>query len=169
MVANENRSRHLSAVPSSRSLSAAEIELQIRQKEHELEGLAQRSAPASWQYELARELVALRGLLLVAEGGTKEVTRLGVSTIEAMTHVGVVGQIQIDGMRGKVDESVIAKVEEVRQTSLEALDLINATGAAALLERVRGFKGWDSRVGKRDLVVGYLTNKVPSRLDRGGQ
>ena len=131
--------------------------------------LAQNAASPSAQLQVALELVALQSLLIVGEGGMVALTDLTLGAQQQAATVGLLGQVTIDGLKGKVDDSVIDGIGRIRATGIEAIELTQAGVAASILERTQTFKARSSDVRKRDLVYAVALDKMPRKLRSGGR
>ena len=166
MVSNPNTAL-AQANPS--ALSVAQLDHLIEQKEREISDAAQNAAPLSWQLQLGRELAALREYRVIGQSAMMEVADLTLSALQTGATIGLLGQVMIDGLRGKVDDSVIECIDRIRGTGLEATELIQASTAASLLDRTQAFKARSSDVRFRDLGYAIAFNKMPGKLGPGRQ
>jgi hypothetical protein len=96
-----------------------------------------------------------------------EVTDLTLAAQQAGVTVGLLGQVLIDGLQGKVDDTVIERIARIRDTGLEAIELIQANTAASILQRTQDFKARRSDVRLRDVGYAIAFNKMPGKLGSG--
>ncbi len=149
------------------ALSIAQLDLLIANKAREQMEMAQNAAPLSSQLQVARELVALQSLRLVGEGGLMAVSDVTQSAQQAAATIGLLGQVMIDGLRDKVDDTVIDRITRIRDTGLEAIELTHAGVAQSLLDRTRDFKAGSSDIRKRDVAYAVAFDKMPGKPGSG--
>jgi len=70
-------------------------------------------------------------------------------------------------LQGKVEPAVIERVARIRDTGLEAVELVHASTASSLLERTQAFKARSSDVGLRDVLYAVSFDKMPGKLGSG--
>lgn len=128
---------------------------------------AQQSAPLAHQIQLARELVAIRMIRLAGQAGVIESAALTESVVAEMAQTGLFTQVIIDGLRGKVPDAVVAKMEAVQGAFLEGAEILHAVATGGIIERVQEFKAPSSAVRFRDVAYSVLTDKVPRKLTDG--
>ncbi len=128
---------------------------------------AQQAAPLSYQLQLARELVAIRMIRLAGQAGVIETAALTESVVAEMTQTGLFTQVIIDGLRGKVPDTTIAKIEEVQGAFSEGASLIHAVTTGEIFERIQQFKAPRSDVRFRDVVYAVAADKIPAKLTDG--
>jgi hypothetical protein len=128
---------------------------------------AQQAAPLSYQLQLARELIAIRMIRLTGQAGVIESAALTESVMAEMARTGLFTQVIIDGLRGKVPDAVVAKMEEIQGAFLEGGSIIHAVATGGIIDRVQQFKAPSSAVRFRDVAYGVLADKIPGKLTDG--
>jgi hypothetical protein len=146
-----------------------EVDLRLAEAEQHFVEAAQQAAPLAWQLQLAREIVALRMHRRAGEAGVIETAALTETVVEEMAKTGLYAQVIIDGLRGKVDDAVVAKIAEVQSAFLEGASLIHAVATGAVFERVQQFKAPACHVRFRDVAYSVLADKLPPKLGAGGR
>lgn len=119
-------------------------------------------APMRVRLQLARELVAIRVVRVVGQAAAAESARLTEAIVNEAAHLALYSQVLLDGLAGKVDDTALQIIGEIRDAGLQGLAGIQISSQQALLERVHQFKSPSSDTSGWDVFKTGLFGWLPS-------